>query len=860
MKLSILFLLLFYTGILPVYSQITDQFTDGNFTENPVWQGNTTHFIVNTNQQLQLNAPEAGAASLWTQGNIPDSCIWSVKVRLAFAPSSGNLLRIWLQAASPDLFADGYYLEIGENGSNDALKLYKQQGGVAFLLATGTPGAVASDPVEVTLKVKRNALGNWQTWLNEIPQFSLTNNDLHGGGALWFGFHCVYSATRTDKFFFDDMDIQPDIPDQIAPVLQSADNVGTQSVRLIFNEPIDSASAVPTLHYWLNGGEQPSSAQWSANQPAAVLLHFSAPWQNGTTYTLWADGIRDWSGNTAGTQSATFTPVITTPADPYDIVINEIMADPSPTVGLPAAAEWIELYNRSNKLIQLSELNIQDAGGTPHTLPDYLLPAGAWLVLCTPASAPALLQLSIPLLAMADFPSLNNESESLLLSNSDGTTIDRVQFDLSWHTDINKKEGGWSLERVNPDLVCLGKDNWKSCPQLPGGSPGRQNYAFNPAGDTTAPIVLTAVTLDAHHIRLDLTEGMDAGANQSFFYQFQPAVAVTEALLSDNRTSVQLTLQEAMQGGTLYQIILSPSLTDCSGNSVRGDSIFVGLPEVPEAGDLVINEILFNPASGGSRFVEIYNRSNKIIRWDGCLLAASETGGGAQPLTHDRMLIPGDYAVFTPGPDDIRQRFTGVRPDKLLLQPLPPIDDRSGNLALIWSNGVETVLLDVVSYSGEMHNALLGASEEEGTSLERIRTDGPSNSPANWTSSAWHGTPTLPNSQLRTTTGTSDDEIVLGSATLSPDGDGYEDYLDIRYALPGAGYAATITIFDSNGTPVKHLVRQELTGISGNLRWDGDRDDGSAARPGIYILWVQIWQPEGNTKEYTIPLALTTRW
>jgi hypothetical protein len=180
---------------------------------------------------------------------------------------------------------------------------------------------------------------------------------------------------------------------------------------------------------------------------------------------------------------------------------------------------------------------------------------------------------------------------------------------------------------------------------------------------------------------------------------------------------------------------------------------------------------------------------------------------------------------------------------------IPSLDIKSGNVSVYWSKNGQIVLLDSFDYSADYHNNLLSTSDQEGVSLERIRVDNPTNSPSNWTSAARRGTPTQPNSQRQPAVMPPDDDLIAFSADrLSPDGDGYEDFLDIAYQLPGSGYVATVTIFDSGGIPVRHLVRQSLAGTSGNLRWDGDMDDGSLARPGIYILYVEVFAPDGSVR------------
>ena len=143
------------------------------------------------------------------------------------------------------------------------------------------------------------------------------------------------------------------------------------------------------------------------------------------------------------------------------------------------------------------------------------------------------------------------------------------------------------------------------------------------------------------------------------------------------------------------------------------------------------------------------------------------------------------------------------------------------------------------------------AADGTGLSLQRGSVLEFANDPANWTSASpvktgATGTPTLPNSQRLDAGNPADNLITLNPARLSPDDDGYEDFLDIRYTLPMEGYAATVGIFDADGNRIKYLVRQELLGTEGALRWDGDADNGSKARPGIHILFMEIFGPNGD--------------
>ena len=68
-----------------------------------------------------------------------------------------------------------------------------------------------------------------------------------------------------------------------------------------------------------------------------------------------------------------------------------------------------------------------------------------------------------------------------------------------------------------------------------------------------------------------------------------------------------------MQANTVYNITVN-NITDCKNNPI-GQKIKLRLDcqLMQLQTEMVINEILFNPKSGGYDYVEFYNRSNKIF-------------------------------------------------------------------------------------------------------------------------------------------------------------------------------------------------------------------------------------------------------
>lgn len=868
---ALVFCLVFLCSGYRLFAQISDDFSDGNFTENPSWQGDITEFSINAAGELQLNAPDAGSSALAVGGVMPDSAVWLFTVRLEFAPSATNLLRIYLLADQADLPAsNGYYLEIGENGSVDAIRFYRQDGASRLLLATGMPGFVANEPVDIRLRIKRSTAADWTVEAaagNGAFQLQGAANDAvyPAGPDRFFGVYCLYTATRKDKFYFDNLSILPDVPDLIPPVLLSAQAENENTVRVAFDETLDSVTALDPAHYSIQGVGQPASVIFVAGSRQEVTLGLSAALNTGS-YTLEVNQLADTLGNVSGLQTAPFQFVRVEAAAEFDLLINEIMADPSPSAGLPET-EWLELYNRSSRVIDLGTLYISD-GGAPQALPTYLLYPDSFAVLSTAAGAVQLSGVAHNVLPVPGFPALNNDNDPLTLTDAGGLVVDQVNYSIFWHTEADKRDGGWTLERINPNNPCLGSENWQSCPALPGGTPGRVNASYSAQPDTKAPELLAVFPESATSLRVIFSEGLDETAAENIgSYQLIPARNIASAQLShSNRSEVLVTLADPLQSGVVYTFNATPVLTDCSGNAASAAaSIQIGLPENPMPEDIVINEILFNPATGGSDYVELYNRSGKIFSWPGFSLANLADGSDIEAIDLNRLFLPGEYAVFAVNPGDIESRFTNVQPAHLFEMPLPSLPDDAGNITLLWSAGGSFVTVDSFDYSDDYHNALLSSSEREGVALERIRPDGATNDPANWTSAARAafgaaGTPTLPNSQGSTPGNPSGDDLILiEPARLSPDGDGYEDFLDIRYQLPGSGYAATMTIYDSEGIPVRRLLRQELIGTSGALRWDGDMDNGTPARPGIYILFLEIFTPQGQIERVKKTFAVVQR-
>jgi hypothetical protein len=280
--------------------------------------------------------------------------------------------------------------------------------------------------------------------------------------------------------------------------------------------------------------------------------------------------------------------------------------------------------------------------------------------------------------------------------------------------------------------------------------------------------------------------------------------------------------------------------------------------------DLVINEILFDPLEGGVDFVEIYNRSARFYDLSDLVMATIDTFSlqvtDTESVTGDSFLIaPGDYKVMTTDPWAVMSHYNCPDPDAFIrMTALPPMGNEAGNIVLALKN--DGTVIDRVDYTSSLHFSLI--RDTDGVSLERVHYDRPSGDPGNWHSAAetvGFATPGYQNSQYSMVPPEREDPFFIDPGTFSPDNDGIEDVLNIRYRFSTPGNMVSILIFDSMGRLVKTLINNTLAGTEGVFSWDGSLDRVSIGSDGIYIIFARVFTLSGNTEEYKNVCVLRSR-
>lgn len=551
-----------------------------------------------------------------------------------------------------------------------------------------------------------------------------------------------------------------------------------------------------------------------------------------------------------------FIQTIATSAQRYSVVVSEIMADPVPSAGLPEY-EWIELYNRGSSWVNLAGWRIGDASGQSGPMPAYELQPGS-AVLVAGSTAASHLSALANCLPVTSWPSLDNNGDLIVLYDNSGEVIHALQYENAWFSNPAKKEGGWTLEMQHEAYPCLGRENWKESNVNGGGSPGAPPPNLN---ITSLPSLrIKSCSPNNQSLLIAWTHPPDVAAAINLTnYQLDAGINILRAeMIPPLFNETRLELSSILSEDLVYNLTVK-NMTSCSQRTPQVETIQFGIPKLCNPGDAVINEILFNPFPNGFDYLEIYNRSKKILDLSTLRIASRNAAGQLQSTSiissEQQLFFPGEYRVFTTDSSWIRRNYFNTDSRTVIQLPFfPSYPDREGTAVLL--NSVFEVV-DEVSYSEKWHFPLLTSTE--GVSLERINPELPSGQASSWHSAAStvnYGTPGIQNSQL--VGGVSAGGVLepdklkfeISPRRLSPNHDGIEDRLIIHYSSPDAGYMAGIRVFDARGRPVRIVAHNALLGKSGLFTWDGLDDLQRPLAKGIYIVWVEWFNLQGKRSSW----------
>jgi hypothetical protein len=865
--MKILFFLIFFLKIHFIFAQIQDNFDDGDFIQNPTWTGETANFIVDAGQ-LRLQAPNLATTTyLSTNNAFMDKTEWIFTIDLKFNPTATNFVRVYLASNQSNLKGNlqGYFIQFGQTNA-DFLQFFRQNNLVNTNIFTGTTTNFTGN-VLVKMRVVRLAGGNWQFFMdkgitgNYTLEGTITDNTYTSTN--FFGFFCQFNTlSNRDKYYFDDINIQQD---NTPPSLISAQAIDNQSVVVNFSERLDNITSLNITNYSIAGLGNPTNVQQGTNANQVILQYPPNSFISGQTQTLTTQNLQDVFANVMNIQNTNFIYYLTFVPQYQELVFTEIMTDTrgngTPLNPLPDA-EYVEIFNPTNKIFNLKNVQFADES-TTKLLPEILLFPNEYAVICDITKV-SNFQSFGKIIGISSFPTLTNAGERILLKNPNNILITFVEYSDSWHDNSTKRDGGWSLEKLDVKNICKEQGNWVSSSASRGGTPAQANSQNQQLNDLTSPRLQRAEAFDNTSILLTFDENLEKNnLITNAIFSISPNLTIQNiAFVTEfNLAQIKITLNSNILPNQIYTISVQ-NIRDCSQNIIQGNNFATfGLAVIGEKGDIILNEILFDPAPNGSDFIEIFNNSEKYINLKNWRIANLENGilaNQKQLSILDLSISPKSYAVFTPNTIFLESQYPLGKKDFYYPLDLPSYNDDEGNVILISPNAE---IAEQFSYSEKYHFPLL--DKVEGVSLERIASNLPANDRNSWQSGAsvvGFATPAYRNSQ--NTNILQENGLLANPQVFTPNSDGNADFtlLELSPQIQ-SGILQYLAIFDKTGREIKRLADNFTLGTqTANFVWDGTTNQQARVDSGNYLVIAKVFGLDGIEKIYKTIVVLANRF
>lgn len=260
---------------------------------------------------------------------------------------------------------------------------------------------------------------------------------------------------------------------------------------------------------------------------------------------------------------------------------------------------------------------------------------------------------------------------------------------------------------------------------------------------------------------------------------------------------------------------------------------------------LTISELLYQPLKGVAEYVELYNNGchavqlsgYHVVRWIGDSLGRHYELPAYEVGAHE-------YVVLTKDAASVMANYNVKYMSRIVECNLPPYPNDGGSVILCRT--ADSAVVDRLDYKPSMHSRLL--RNKVGVALERRSFTRPTNDAGNWFSASsvsGYGTPGYENSQS-TETLVEETSFVFSSTVISPDGDGYQDVIEVEYEVEDGELMGKVEVFDGRGTKVRNLINNFLLGTHGTIIWDGLGDSDKPLPHGHYVVQITVYSIEGT--------------
>jgi len=412
-------------------------------------------------------------------------------------------------------------------------------------------------------------------------------------------------------------------------------------------------------------------------------------------------------------------------------VINEIMYRPS-----VEQTEWFELYNPGDQPIDLRCWQFSDSRTENRIdILDSLLsiPAKGFLIIAEDSSvyqnfSPCPDNLYIP---SQGFPALNNGGDQIVVYDLTGTEIDQVSYQPSWGSEL-----GVSLERIRWDSGSDDPSNWALSENFNGGTPGYKN-SISPGNhdlslsisiETGYPDSITVFAkifniglLPAAQFQCDfyLDKNYDSLAQQvelvySFINDLSPLLPTDSIMISH---SIPIDRQGLNQ-------VIARLIYNLDEN--QSDNLSVVQLIVPfNRGQVVINEIMFQPLSNESEWIELFNPGMDSINLFQWKFSDATSQQKHIIVEHPFWCSPKDYVLLAESETVFARLADSLFGKVIIPQSWPTLNNTFDQVVLY--DLTEKTIDSMAYFSGWIPGA--------GISLERVEVAITSSDSSNWEAS-----------------------------------------------------------------------------------------------------------------------------
>lgn len=639
------------------------------------------------------------------------------------------------------------------------------------------------------------------------------------------------------------------IEDTIPPNIINIESIDSNKFRLFFDEKVYIDSVKNAIKYIVNDVDNYVD-KWFFVNNYTLELQINKDLPKGVLVTLVVDNFSDCFDNIVLSKNANF--VIKPKINYQQLLITELMIDYSPINKLPES-EYIEVYNNSDNYISIDRCTMLVDEDTVFFNENWIYPR-EYVILCPSDKVDFFDNLGIKNIGVVGWETLRNDRGEVHLLNEENEVIHQIFYTSDFYKNQSKQDGGWSLEMRDKQSPCLGSDNWQASIDERGGTPSEKNSIDETVIDHKSPKLDDVIYLEEE---------------EKMIIQFSESIAVTsstEIYINEEKIKLE-TLIEESHSIIISDIVLKNknsflsvnNIVDCSGN-IMFESEEKRILFPVENGQLYLSEILYDPSTVNTDFVELHLSSSmgyfNLKDWSIANIRDQELIDEVSLSRYDQFIFDKEYIVFTSDKPTLLNFYPSILSENIYELNLPSFPNEEGGVAILYKGVIQETFI----YSDSYHQAFLKNTED--ISLERINFEMSASSKDNWTSaveSKGFATPTFINSRSSKNSSKENDHLLdqlsFSSKLITNNGDGIDDFLKIENISSSAIRILRLEIYDVYGKLIYPWLNNYELSSGDFIKWDGVDQYGSIVM-GKYLVYFQMINTKGYVGEYTEVISL----